>query len=177
MSERFEIKQNEHGMVRLFVVDLPEEAIEGFAEGGLTEALGVARLDPEGVELFALENLQGVGLAGYMVDGLGIAEADVTPDKARLDALTGHLLVLRSRAFGGQSATLTPRAPLRWIGTYPEENAPVKFEPLPSEAAKGQVVPEGKPRPSDAAMSGRVAMIALLVIFALTALMIWIAAS
>jgi len=51
----------------------------------------------------------------------------------------------------------------------------VRFRPLPDEAAKAQVAgPAGKRR-SDAAMSGRAAMVALLVLFALVAVMVWIA--
>lgn len=173
MSETFDVKSTEHGLVRLFAVDLPPEKIESF---DAEDALGVKALDHAHVELFAISDLTGLGLSGYMNEGLGISRDDL--DSARLDALTGFVLIVRSAAFRGQETTLTTKAPLRWIGTYPEESAPVKFEPLPSAAALGDVPPPPitRKRPSDAAMSGRVAMIALLVIFALTALVIWLAA-
>ncbi len=179
MSERFEIKENEHGVVRLFTVDLPEAELDEFADdsdvpSALQEALGVDRLNMEFVELFPVSTLEGVGLAGYMVDGLGVSEAEVEEDRARLEALSGTVLVLLSSAFGGHAATLTPKPPLRWVGTYTEERAPVSFKPLPSEGAKGTT--GGKTPPSDAAMSGRVASIALLVLFALVALIVWVAA-
>ncbi len=172
MSERFEISATERGIVRVFKVDLSEDQIESFDPA---PSLGVASLEPQYTELFPVSDLKGVGLSGYMSEGLGIADAEL--DKARLDALKGHVLIVLSAAFGGEALTLTPKAPLRWIGTYTEERAPVQFEPLPDAAAQGQIAPDGRKRPSDAAMSGRVAMIALLVIFALTGLMIWIAAS
>ncbi len=150
MSERFEVKENERGIVRLFAVDLPAQEIERFAERDyeadvddppwpLQDALGVTYLDEDFVELFPVEDLTGLGLTGYMTEGLGIAEADVDQDRARLEGLKGHLLFVFSSAFGGFADTLRPRAPLRWVGTYVEETAPVTFEPLSSEAARGEV--------------------------------------
>lgn len=180
MSERFTVKANERGIVRLFAVDLPAEEIRRFqtetdAGWPLREALGATELDLEHVELFPVSDLTGLGLAGYMVEGLGIAEADVAEDRARLEALKGHVLVLVSKAFGGVDQQITPRTPLKWIGTYVEERAPVQFRPLPDAAAEGEVAGPAKAPPSNAAISGRVAMIALLVIFALVVLMIWVA--
>lgn len=186
MSERFEVNEHERGIVRLFAVDLPPEKIGPFSEEPLgeenddapwplQEALGARYLDSDFIELFPISNLTGLGLPGYMTEGLGIAEKDVEGDLARLSSLDGHILIVLSSAFGGFAQTLSPRAPLRWIGTYAEETAPVQFEPLPSEAAQGNVNTETKPGPSNAAMSGRVAMVALLVLAALVAVMIWIA--
>ncbi len=170
MSERFEVKSGERGIVRIFAVDLPADQIKGFDAAA---ALGVDALDAAGVELFPVSDLKEIGLSGYMHEGLGIAAEEL--DVARLDALQGYVLVVLSAAFEGEAAILTPRSPLRWIGTYTEETASVKFAPLPSDSARGNIVTQTKPPPSDAAMSGRVAMIALLVIFAITGLMIWIA--
>lgn len=180
MTERFEIKAHEHGVVRLFAVDLPAAEVDGFATPGadgwpLRDALGADTLDPDEIEVFPVSDLTGLGLPGYMIEGLGIAEADVAEDRARLDALKGHVAVVRSRAFGGVAQEITPRAPLRWIGTYVEERAPVQFSPLPDEAARGAAPAPERRAPSQAAMSGRVAMLALLVIFALVAVMVWIA--
>jgi hypothetical protein len=179
MSERFEIKDNEHGVVRLFTVDLPEAELDGFADdsdvpSALQEALGVDRLNMDFVELFPVDTLEGVGLAGYMTDGLGVAQAEVDDDRARLEAIRGPVLFVLSSAFGRHAVTLTPKSPLRWIGTYTEDRAPVNFKPLPSESAKGTT--GGKAPPSDAAMSGRVASIALLVLFLLVAVVVWVAA-
>lgn len=180
MSERFDVKENEHGVVRLFTVDLPEGELDDFAEAKgdgpspLQEALGVEELNTDFVELFPVSRLEGLGLPGYMIDGLGIAEADVNEDRARLESIQGPVLVLLSSAFDGKAQTLTPKSPLRWVGTYTEERAAVSFKPLPSDSAKGTT--GGKPPPSDAAMSGRVASIALLVLFLLVAVVIWVAA-
>ena len=186
MSDRFDVKENEHGLVRLFSVDLPPTEIKAFADRDfdsddddpawpLKDALGATYLDEDFIELFPVSDLTGLGLPGYMIEGLGIAETDIAEDQARLSAIKGHVLVVTSNAFGGIAQTLRPRAPLKWIGTYAEETAPVTFQPLPSEAAQGNVNTETKPVPSNAAMSGRVAMAALLVLALLVAVMIWIA--
>lgn len=175
MSDRFEVGKGERGIVRLFALDLPEGEAAGFAGAALEEALGAGGLDAQYVEVFPVADLKGLGLSGYMTEGLGIPAEQIEGDRARLDGLKGHVLVLLSGAFGGRAATLTPRAPLRWIGTYTEEHAPVTFAPLPSDAAAGEVTGGGAAPPSRAAISGRVAMVALLVIAALTAVMIWVA--
>ncbi len=139
----------ERGMVRLFSVALTRAELDRFAtaaEGGdwpLRAALGVAYLEAGAIELFHTDDLEGLGLRGYMAEGLGIAEADLEQDAAALDRVKGPVLVVLSAAFGGQAATLAPRAPLRWIGTYAEERAPVQFRDLPSAAAKGPAPPPG----------------------------------
>ena len=186
MSERFEISAGERGVVRLFAVDLPPEQIEAFAEPDyeanaddppwpLKDALGAEHLDADFIELFPIGDLKGVGLPGYMTEGLGIAEKDVKADRARLEAMGGHVLIVLSAAFGGVEQTIKPRAPLRWIGTYVEESAPVQFRPLPSESATGEVNTAGAKRPSDAAISGRVAIAVLIFLAVLVGLMVWIA--
>lgn len=177
MSDRFDISASERGLVRLFALDMDSEEVEKLREPDLAAMLGVERLDVDQVDLFSTNDLTGLGLTGYMTEGLGIPEDELAPDRARLDALKGHLMVVRSAAFQGEAVTLAPRAPLRWVGTYAEEHSPVKFEELPSAAAKGQVAPSAKPRPSDAAMSGRVAMVALLVIAIVVFAMFLVAAS
>ncbi len=187
MTEQFNVASNEHGIIRLFTI-LPETDLNTFAARPagtatpddrpwpLGDALGVDDLDANFVEIFDVTDLTGVGLADYMIDGLGIAEADIAPHRAQLEAIRGNVLIVFSSAFGGHSATITPRAPLRWIGTFTEETAPVQFEPLPSGDAKGNVNAVTRSPPSDAAISGRVASVVLLVLALLVGLMIWIAA-
>ncbi len=182
MSEQLHISSHEHGIVRLFAIDLPDHAVAGFAEPdevtgawSLLKALGAEKVDSEYLEIFPVSNLTGLGLSSYMTEGLGIAEAEIAPDKPQLDALKGHVLIVRSRAFSGHEQTVSPQEPLRWIGTWAEEAAPVEFEQLPSGDAEGTVNTQTRRRPSDAAMSGRVATITLLVLFALVGVMVWVA--
>lgn len=183
MSERIHIKSGEHGVVRLFAVDLPAEEIAAFTRRNgtwpLRDSLGAERLDPDKVEVFDVADLSGVGLAGYLEEGMGIAPEQIAPMRAQIDALRGAVLVLPSSAFGGTEQTLAPRAPLRLVARFSEEREPVSFDPLPDESAQPTApAPPARPEPkaaSDAAMSGRVAMIALLVLAVLVAVMVWIA--
>ena len=184
MSETFHVKAGERGVIRLFTVNLAADQIEGFTEPGFEDdtaapidtALGVTYLDGDFVELFPVSNLAGLGLAGYLQEGLGVAETDVKPHASRLNSLSGHVLIVLSSAFGGFEATITPTAPLKWIGTYTEEGAPVQFTPLPSEAAKGTLTDApAKPPKSDARIGGMIAMYALIGMFALVGLIIWMA--
>jgi hypothetical protein len=183
LSETFQIKATERGVIRIFMANLTSEQVAGFTEviddgdtpAPINQALGVTYLDSDFVELFPLSNLEGVGLAGYLTEGLGVAKEDVAPNASRLNGMTGHVLFVLSQAFGGFETTLTPTAPLKWIGTYTEEGASVKFEPLPSEGAKGmQGAPDSKPPKSDARVGGMIAMYALIAMFVFVGLIIWV---
>jgi hypothetical protein len=160
--------------------------------------LGVDALDPDFVEIFDLADLAGLGLSSYLATGNAIPEAQLAPDRARLDALQGPVLILFAAAFANRPVTLHPDPRLTLIGSYAEEIPPVEFEPLPDAGAKGSL---GQPRSdaltsghpasqtgtaqdappvqvqkySNARMSGMVATAALLVMFAMVSLMIWIA--
>lgn len=183
MSETFTISPTERGVIRMFTLDLPDDQIAGFTEpdfdadapAPINAALGVTLLDTDFVEVFPVSNLAGLGLAGYLTEGLGVPADQVAPNAARLNAIEGHVVIVLSQAFGGFEVTLAPKAPLKWIGTYTEEGASVSFAPLPSEGAKGVIAdaPQ-KPAKSDARIGGMVAMYALLAMFLLVGLMVWV---
>ena len=182
MSETFSVTATERGVIRLFMVNLTADQAAEFTMDGaenqpsrVAQALGLIHLNTEFVELFPLSNLDGLGLAGYLTEGLGVAEEDVKPQASRLNSMSGYILIVLSQAFGGVSVTLKPTAPLKWIGTYTEEGASVKFEPLPSDSATGVVeAPKGKAPKSDARVGGMIAMYALIAMFALVGLIIWV---
>lgn len=125
------------------------------------------------VDLIAVADLDEIGLAGFLLDGPGVPADELTRHKARLDALTGYVLVLYPGVFDTDTE-LTLGADLTLIAVLNQE--PTNWEAAQSltSAAATELTP-GKKKPSDAAMSGRIAMIALLVIALLTWLMIWIA--
>lgn len=145
MTDAIPIRAGERGLVRVFSLDLPETDVPTFTEPSedwpLKEALGADRLDPDEVEVFPASDLKGLGLSGYLAEGLGVAEEQIARDTAILDALQGHVVVLRSAALGGEAQTLRPKPPLHLVGTYAEERAPVSFQPLPDEGARGSVAP------------------------------------
>ena len=172
MSTRIDIRAAERGVVRVFAADLTRDAIDGFDPAA---ALGAEHLLSDQVELFDVADLTGLGLTSYLEEGHGIPPEGLADMAAQLDALKGVVLILPSRALGGKKQVLTPGAPLRLVGTFFEDIQPVSFEKLPDGAAQGNVNTPAKPPPSNAAMSGRVAMAALAFLAVLVAVMIWIA--
>lgn len=184
MSDTIQISSRETGVVRVFAVDIPADQIAAFtARNGrwpLREALGAEALDPEYVQVFDVADLAGVGLPAYLTEGHAIPEDQIGPMRARLTAQNGTVMVITSRAFAGEQQVLTPHAPLRLIGSFSETHTPITFGALPDASAQPrqpEVAPAPAPRktPSDAAISGRVAMAVLLVLAVLVAAMVWIA--
>ncbi len=177
------ITATEHGVVRIFALDLPADEVDAFArqthdvDGDahwlLKSALGATLFDEDFVEVIDVDELDGVGLAGYVEEGLGMPSAAVQQDRALLDGIKGTVVIVFSAAFGGFEQTLTPRAPLRWVATYQDNVDIPQMIPLRAESATG-VMAGGRPKPSDAAMSGRVATIVLIVLALLVVAMIWI---
>ncbi len=168
MSDKITVKAGDRGLVWVFAVDLDGDALKAFTRQNgswrVQEALGVETLDPEHVDIFPVKDLAGVGLAGYLEDGLGVPEAQLADTRSMLDATTGTVMVLTSKAFGGAAQTFTPRAPLRLLASFSEDRPPVAFEPLPSEAATGSV---GGPGPGPDLPEQRNRMGSLLLLVAL----------
>ena len=103
--------------------------------------LGVDSLNTGFVELFEADLLAEFGLARYLVESFGIPEAQIAPDKHRLDALRGLILIVLSKAFHDRPVTLQPDPRLTLIGSYTEDVPPVHFEPLPTAMAEGVLTP------------------------------------
>lgn len=181
MSDKIQISPRETGIVRVFAVDIPADQIAAFtARNGrwpLREALGADALDPEHVQVFDVADLAGVGLPAYLTEGHAIPADQIDPMRTRLSAQTGTVMVITSRAFAGEQQVLTPTAPLRLIASFSEAHTPISFDTLPDASAQPQQTDAPAPRkaPSDAAISGRVAMVALLVLAVLVVVMVWIA--
>ena len=77
MSEVWTVPKDEHGVIRLFALNLPTGEAKALAaevaasgDGGpLRAMLGAVALDPEFVEVFPVSNLEGLGLAEYVITG------------------------------------------------------------------------------------------------------------
>lgn len=128
--------------VHVFTAALTPVEMQGDTAALAAGLLGLADLDPAFVELFDSADLSSLGLSGYLAEGLGVPEAQIAPHKARLDGLTGPVLILRSSALQGRGATLTPDPRLTLIASFTEDRPPVHFEPLPSAAASGTLAPD-----------------------------------
>lgn len=140
---QMDIKSSEHGITRVFHINLPPEAIERFTtqagtgEWPLQYALGATKLRNAMVEVVDLRDLGDMALSSYLRQGYGLTGDDLKASARNLDELTGHVLILPSQAFDNTAQTLTIGMPLRWIGTFEETGGRKPKRKLTSEAAKG----------------------------------------
>jgi hypothetical protein len=149
MSDAMEVAATETGLVRVFHIDLPREAIERFTvqagtgEFPLKYALGATELRRDLVDVVLLRDLGAMSLSRYLAEAYDVAGPELEAMRARLDALKGHVLVLPSEAFDRVPQKLTISVPLRWIGTFTERKA-AKPGPTPrSRGAEGTLAPSG----------------------------------
>lgn len=131
--------------VRVFAANLSPDDLQRDKARLAAALLGDPDLDPEFVEIFDLADLSGIGLAGYLNDGLGVPEAALSRDRAQLDAMKGPVLILLSKALHGREVTLNLDPRLTLVATYVEERPPVHFEPLPTATAQGTLTPDLPP--------------------------------
>ena len=179
MSVRMQINGSEAGIVRLFHIDLPKEAVPRFTEQAgtgewpLKYALGAKSLRPSFVEVVAVDDLGEMSLSQYLVEAYDAAGEDFDAMRARIDSLKGHVVILPSQAFDRVTQDLAVSAPLRWIGSFSEAGAAQRAVPLQSRAAEGMVVGRAPRAQTGAPMRIRVilSVLALLLLGAV----LWIA--
>jgi hypothetical protein len=172
MTDTMTVSGKERGQLRLFAVNLTDPDIET-----LGTLLGADDLDPAYVELVKISDLDEMSLPQYLSQGYDIDADTLAPDRPRLAALTGHVLIILSLAFRDHALTLNDVPDLTLIASYgnqgPDWTAP---EPLETDSTAIGSGVQPRKKPSDAAMGGRVATFALLFMFVFTALFIWLAA-
>ncbi len=125
------VEPYERGRLHVFAVNESEAAVtQRFAPPDtgadrlqpdpalLSDLTGANGLDPKGAELVPLDDLEGLGLSGYLTEGLDVAADAVASDKRRLDALEGYALLLSSRAFQGHAFALGETANLTHIASF-----------------------------------------------------------
>ncbi len=141
------IPTGEHGAIRLFQLDMrPEQAAFLKDPKALAQVLGIDTLDMEQVDIFAVSDLEEIGLAGYLTEGMGVPEAQIAADRARLAALEGHVMVIRSRAFGGREMRLTPAEQIRLVATYGTPGTEWTAPPIKTDSAQPYSAPKLPPR-------------------------------
>ena len=174
MSTVLDIPAHERHVVRVF--DVVEEAGAPLADAAVMAALGAdGEVQGAQIELFDLDDLGGMSLSQYLAEGHGIARVELDPMRGQLDGLTGRVLIVPSRAFGGRATMLRVGRGLRLVGRFTEDVAPVRFDPLPAGGAGGSLAPA-----ADTARPGRrPARLAAFGFFAglavLAGLVIWLA--
>ena len=168
MSDKITVRAGERGLIWVFAVDLDQHEVAAFdrrnGEWGVEAALGTAIADPEHVEVFDTSDLAGLGLSGYLEEGLGVPSTQLDGLRPQLDGVKGSVLVLTSKAFGGQAVVFQPRTPLRLLASLSEQVAQVSFEPLVSEAAAGVVAGKAVANPPTAKRNWIVPLLILCVV-------------
>ncbi|RVT82270.1 hypothetical protein DXV76_17495 [Rhodobacteraceae bacterium CCMM004] len=156
------VDADEWGTVRLFSLDAdaPEAAALAQPAGPdaptLKRLLGADRIDATPVQAARVEDLEGLGLAGFMTEGLGIAPEAVAANRARIDAVRGVVVVVPAKALSGTAQTLEPQPPLRFVGLYREADAaPPTPEIAPSRSAAPMAAATPTAEPAPAAGGGR----------------------
>ena len=171
MTDPLDIPVGPERTVWVFAIDLPKDQAEAFAKGPLAPALGVERLDAAQTEFLDADLFTDYGFANYLTEGQGVAEASVADDSARLDALRGPVLLVFRPGLG--QGRLSPQPPLRLIGRYDETPSPPHIGMPIYDAEADRIAVPQKKRPSDAAMSGRVAMVVLILLAIFVTLFVW----
>lgn len=175
------VGEYEHGLVRVFLLDAPLRAkvTQTGNYDAVCAALGIARLNADDVQELETASLEHMLFADFLRDGYEANVEDLEDYKFQLDAVSdtdAMVLIIRSGAFVDRPASLITDGAATLIATLREPDSNVVMTKLPNpdpDAVLGDV--PAKKRPSDAAMSGRIATVALLLMALLVWLMIWIA--
>ncbi|MEL6587789.1 MAG: hypothetical protein AAFQ50_14220 [Pseudomonadota bacterium] len=174
------VKENEQGLIRVFAISVPPNEFLGRSveenRAWLSMALGGAALN-ETAEVFAVKDLEELGLVGYLREGQGVPEAALAKDRTKLSALSGWVAILPSSAFSREGGTYEMASEVTLIGTYAEEGVDWAGEALAAQSAapfSAAPVPGKKPM-SDARMGGMVATAVLLFLAAFVVVFVWLA--
>jgi len=175
------VNEHEHGLVRVFLLDaaLRDDTTTSGLYDAFCKAIGVGQLNADDVQSVDVEALEDMTLSDLLRAGYDVNEDDLTEYAFQLTALTNTdamVLIVRSGAFIDRPVTLKTDGAAQLIATLrePEAKMPTGALPNPDPNAVLESPPQKK-RPSDAAMSGRIATVALVLMALLVWLMIWIA--
>lgn len=169
------IPRNEHGQIRVFEakIDLSDQILNKTTEG-LQQLFGTDQLDGNYVDIVKIKDLSSMQLADYILQGYDMATEPY--DIPAVNGIEGYAILVMSAASRDRPVTLTPAPWLRHVTTYVPRAQLEIIEPLSSTSADGIISgPPGKAPKSDARIGGMVATVALIVMFLLVGLMVWVA--
>lgn len=152
MGDKMQITASETGVIRVFSIDLPKEAIERFVtqagtgEWPLKYAIGADHLRNDMIDVVDLRDLGEMSLTDYLMQGYDLSRSEAKEARGQLDALKGHVLVVPTVAFANRAQTLAIAHPLRWIGTYGESSGTPRQPRLRSNSARGSAGGPGSAR-------------------------------
>lgn len=140
-----QINGSDTATVYLMHLDLPPEAVERFStmagtgEWPLKYALGATTLRPAFVETLRIADLGTMSLSQYLSEAHNVPAKVLAADRATIDALKGHVVILPPQAFDNTSQTLSPAVPLSYVGAYGVHEAQGRGAPLRSAGAEGSL--------------------------------------
>lgn len=111
----------------------------------LADALG-AKIDATYAEVFAVRDVEPMGLRSYLGQAHDIPDDELAPDAARLDGLSGDVVVLAPRAVEGLTE-LDPLPELTHIGSYAPAEADNSPRDLPPAVKEPRLAEPELPAP------------------------------
>ena len=88
------------------------------ASEDLKTLTGHEGLDPNGAEVFALKDIEAIGLSTYLAEAYDIPKSTLAQDAAKLNALAGDVVVLSPKAIGRKAVMLRLDPILTHVGSY-----------------------------------------------------------
>ncbi|AGI65967.1 hypothetical protein OAN307_c02000 [Octadecabacter antarcticus 307] len=176
MIDSSKISANEHGVLRIFAISSTFlKTGETLRLDQICAALGVDQLAEADVQQIWNHAIDDMSLVDFLRRAYDANKDDIAaqlPSLEAMDQMPFLLVLIRSSGFVNRPVEIRLTSDvMNHVATLREPGATITFEPLPDESAKGTLsdAPQKKPA-SDAAMSGRVATVALLVM----ALLVWL---
>ena len=181
MAEMLSVTEREFGTIRVFSVDIepaemrrlldpkPDMMPTGAALGGL---LGLDWIDPDHADLFDVADLDDLGLLGFLEQGAGISEDELTAHRAQLEALEGVVLIVYAKGFMGKAVELKPQPRVTPIVCLKEVKSAIEFQPLQSKSAEGDIAPASVPQ-SNPHLTLIIAILALPILLLIVGAVLW----
>lgn len=169
------VPKNERGMIRVFAINRPPLEMAAVFDKRpkpdvARELLSAPHINTSSTEIFPMSDLAGVGLCAYLTEGYAVEETSLAPDRQKLDALDGYVMLVFSDSFGETETTLDPGPDVTLIGTYAEARADMSVRPIPTDAAAPYSGVPPMPEPQPKSQSG--SLIVVIAVFVL-ALALW----
>ena len=167
------IPAHDHGAIYMLELNRPPpEGLDDKTDAAIMSVFGNVVLNTDYVDVITPDMLAETALPDLIRNGYYMSLS--TPQAEELRGLMGTVVLVMSAAFGGDAIDIDLPSDVRLVMILRETAGMAAPRPITTDSAFG-TVPQKRKKPSDAAMSGRVATYALLVLFALVAVMIWIA--
>lgn len=168
------IPANDHGAIYVLELIRPNpEGLEDKTDAAMMAILGPVLVNTDYVDAITPGMLEDITLPDLIRNGYEMPINETDAEKLR--GLFGTVVLVMSAAFGGKALTIDLPSDVRLVTTLREGASMNAPSPIHTDSAKGIMTLKTKKPPSEAAMSGRIATIALAGMFLLVAIMIWIA--